>query len=190
VRKIIALLILLGGISMLSGLWPLPSHLANEFRNDAVAQLTTPPSADSSPELEQSSKDFYQEIVNDPNLEMKFWFHWFTNLALIACCVLSGYLMLMQTHIWGVSVLITTVFYAGITGFFYPLYGILIHNTTSLTGILSRFSILAKYPLSLFYIMWFNAVIPVIFIIGSFMAIKSIVAQDKVHPNSSFKRDA
>jgi len=164
---------------MLSGLWPLPNHLANEFRNNAVAQLATAPSADISPEFEQSRKIFYQEIVSDTNLEMRFWFHWLTKLALIACCVLAGYLMLMQARCWGASVLITTVFYAWITGFFSPLYGILIHDTTSLAGILSRFAILAKHPSLLLNTIWFNVAVPFIFIIGSFMAIKSIFGQRK-----------
>ena len=175
---------------MLSGLWPLPSHIANEFRNDAVTQLATPPSADSSPEFKQSRKTFYQAISSDPNLEIKFWFHWLTTLALIACCGLAGYLMLIQARLWRASVLITTVYYAWVTGFFLPLYGILIHNTTSLAGIISRFAILAKHPSFLFNTMWFNVAIPLIFIIGSFMAIKSILVQRTMRSNSSFKRDA
>jgi hypothetical protein len=178
-RKIIALLILFAGVSILVGLWPLPNHLANEFRNDAVAQLATPPPADSSPELEQSRKNLYQKIINDPNLEIKFWLQWLTKLALFACCLVTGLLMLVQVRFWAASVLVCTAFYALTNSFFLPFYNYFMHNTTSFAGFLSRLDIVAKYPSLLFNILWFNVTIPLVFIIGSGMAIKSIMVHRK-----------
>lgn len=175
-RKIIALLIILCGVSMLNSLWPLPAQQTSAYRSKAAIDLVALPSVDKSSNIQNSLRSLNQEIIKDSNLEMKFWFKWLKQFLLILICTTAGYLMMVKAPFWRASVLITTAIYAWSSSFFFSLYPIFIQSTHSFSDILRRFEI-AK-PL-LLNIMWFNLIMPLTFIIASYIAIKSIWVQRK-----------
>lgn len=174
-NKIIAILIVCAGITMLSGLWPLPGQLAIESRNQATKDLAHLQLTDSSAVSAQSLIKANEEIIKNPYLEAQFWFQWIIQFILTSCILLSGALMLLQKRFWAISILITTVLYTWHKGFYMSTYHILFEGSVS--GILGRLAILEKYPVLFAQIVWFDLAIPLVLFIGSVLAAKFIMRQ-------------
>ena len=172
--RAIARLVVLAGLSLLSGLWPMPDERAASLRHDAITKLATPVSSHSPSAQEESARQFYQSIADNTDMEFEFWIQWTQTLAIASLCVLAGTMMYRQIRAWPVLIVASTALYAWKTTLFYPIY-FFFWEADSIDQFFSRLSMLASSPLSFAAIAWFNLLVPIFLSVAVVVAIKALL---------------
>ena len=175
--KVIASIIFFAGVSLLAGLWVLPTEQAAQFRKLAAAELAASVTSDNPASLKESRRQYFQSVIDDPNLETEFRFEWAVTLALGVCCVAAGILMFLKARFWAIAVVISAAFYASRTEFVWPLYEIFFKGISSFDQLLSRVAIFGQSPEMLATIAWFNLAVPGALMVAVAMAIWPTLAQ-------------
>ena len=175
--KVIASIIVLAGVSLLVGLWPLPAQQAAQFKERAAAELAASDPSDSPTTFNAARRQYYQSVVDDQDIETQFRVRWAITLALSACCVAAGVLMFFKARFWAVAVVISAVFYASFTEFVWPLYEIFFRGTSSLDQFLSRVAIFGHSLEMAAIIAWYNLAVPCAFMVAVAMASWSAFAR-------------
>ena len=170
--RVIALLVVFAGLSLLSGLWPMPAERAAYMRHEAIVKLAVPVSSENPAALEESTRHFYQSIVDNTDIESGFWIEWIQTLALATLCATAGAIMFLQIRGWAVLIIASTTFYAWKTTFFYPIYFFFL-KMDSIDQFFSRLSMFARSPFSFAAMAWFNLLVPIVLSVAVVVAIRA-----------------
>jgi hypothetical protein len=172
--RFVSIVVVLIGLSMLSGIWPLPNQQVADFRAETSAQLATANKIQNPSAFDVWEQKFLKIQLDNPYLEAIVWGRWILELATATLCMLAGMLMYFRTRLWTVLILLATISYERSTGFFLPIYGLFFKNCHSFERLQHRVAIVSAHPSLLFDIIWFNLLAPTTLSLASIMAMMAI----------------